>query len=332
MMINTVVFDLDGTLTDRKTGNIPNSTIDAIQQLKQQKLVVILATGRPYYEIDPVLINQIDADYVVSLNGRVLYDRKGKLLSHQPIDSKVVQDVIEYARNNGLEHGVHTLENTIILAGDSIQEQIENVIKRPRDLSRSKKINESTQVYNVMLKIEDDQQLKTFKTEFPDLIVETFGSIFYDVYTKDADKRIGVEKVFKQTNGQWSKTIVFGDGANDICMANQASIAYAMGDSHPELLKVKDIRVTNKSDEEGVPIALRKVGLIEYSDHRHGWVRFKHRFTTTKLGAVLPIAFFLLLAFGYDQYLMDLPGQSLSFLGLGSISLLYSIYLYLDTK
>jgi len=332
MMINTAVFDLDGTLTDRSTGDIPSTTIDAVQQLKKQGLVVILATGRPYYEIDPILINQIDADYVVSLNGRVLYDRKGKLLSHQPIDSKIAQDVIEYARNNGFEHGVHTLDKTIILAGNSIQEQIENVTKRPCNLSRSSKLNDSTQVYNIMLKIEDDKQLEALKIEFPDLIVETFGSIFYDVYTKDADKRVGVENVFKLIKGQWSKTIVFGDGANDICVANQASIAYAMGDSHPELLKVKDVRVTNKSDEEGIPIALRKVGLIEYSDHRHGWVRFKHRFTTTSLGSVLPIAFFLLLAFGYDQFLMDLPGQSLSFLGLGSISLFYSIYLYLDTK
>ena len=54
MMINHVVFDLDGTLTDRNTGNIPKSTLEAIDQLKKRGITIILATGRPYYEIDPI--------------------------------------------------------------------------------------------------------------------------------------------------------------------------------------------------------------------------------------------------------------------------------------
>lgn len=332
MMINNVVFDLDGTLTDRNTGNIPDSTLDAIKQLKREGITVILATGRPYYEIDPMLVHQIDADYVVSLNGRVLHNQKGLMLSNQAIDAQVVQDVLDYARSMDLEHGVHTLEKTIILSGHSIQKQIENVIKRSRDLKRSNKLDNTAQVYNIMIKMEDPFQKEAFSAEFPDLIVETFGSVFYDVYTKDVDKGVGVENVFKLIHGQWSKTLVFGDGVNDVCMAKKAGIAYAMGDSHPDLLSLKDIRVTSNSDEEGIPLALRKLGLIEFADQRHGWLRFKHRIITTKMGTTLPIAFFLLLAFAYDQFIMDLPGDRLSFLGLGIISLAYSIYLYLDTK
>lgn len=332
MMINNVVFDLDGTLTDRKTGNIPSGTLNAIGQLKAQGIVVILATGRPYYEIDHTLIEEIDADYVVSLNGRVIYNQKGIMLANQPIDAKIAQDIIDYAHGMGFEHGVHTLEKTIILEGFSIQKQIENVIKRPRDLKHSSKLDATTEVYNTMVRMDDSKQIEAFKAKFPDLIVESFGPVFYDVYTSDVDKRVGVETVFKMIRAQWSKTLVFGDGANDVCMAKKASIAYAMGDSHPDLLKAKDVRITSNSDEDGVPIALRKLGLIEFNDHRHGWIRFKHRFTTTKMGTTLPISFFLLIAFVYDKFLMDLPGESLSFLGLGIISLVYSAYLYMGTK
>lgn len=332
MMINHVVFDLDGTLTDRNTGNIPKSTLEAIDQLKKRGITIILATGRPYYEIDPILLQQINADYVVSLNGRVIYNDKKEMLWNKAIEGDVVQEVIDYANKMGLEHGVHTLEETIILSGDSIQKQIENVIKRPRDLKHSNHIDHSTPVYNIMVKMEDPHQKEAFCTRFPDLIVENFGSVFYDVYTKDVDKSVGVENVLKLIRGQWAKTLVFGDGANDVCMARKAGIAYAMGDSHPDLLSLKGIRITSNSDEEGISLALRKLGLIDYADQRHGWQRFKHRFTMTKMGSTLPIAFFLLLAFGYDKFIMDLPGDNFSFLILGIISLAYSIYLYLDTK
>ena len=332
MMINHVVFDLDGTLTDRNTGNIPKSTLEAIDQLKKRGITIILATGRPYYEIDPILVQQINADYVVSLNGRVIYNDKKEMLWNKAIEGDVVQQVIDYANKMGLEHGVHTLEETIILSGDSIQKQIENVIKRPRDLKHSNHIDHATPIYNIMIKMESPEQIKGFRTEFPELIVETFGSIFFDVYSKDVDKSVGIDHVFKMIHGQWSKTLVFGDGANDICMAKKAEIAFAMGDAHPDLMKVKSIRVTSKSDEAGIPNALRKLGMIEHQDHRHGWQRFKHRFITTKMGTTLPIAFFLLLAFAYDKFIADLPGDSLSFLGLGLISFVYSVYLYLDTK
>lgn len=332
MMINTAVFDLDGTLTVRETGNIPSSTIDALRQLKKQNIILILATGRPYYEIDPSLIEQIGADYVVSLNGRILYDQYGKMISHNPIDSEIVQSVIKYAKENGFDYGVHTLNKTIILSGNSIQKQIENIIRRPSNLSYFNKLDESTLVYNIMIKIEDNQDLETFKNVFPELVVESFGEKFYDVYSNDSNKRIGVDNIFKLTHSQWRKTIVFGDGANDVCMAKQAFISFAMSDSHEDLLSVKNIRITRQSNEEGIPVALRELGLIEFPDSRHGWIRFKHRFTTTNLGTVLPISLFLFIAFAYDLFIMDLPGSSLNYLVLGSISLMYSIYLYMGKK
>jgi len=175
MMINTAVFDLDGTLTIRETGNIPSYTIDALSQLRKQGIVIILATGRPYYEIDPVLINEINADYIVSLNWRVLFNKEGKMIKDQPINSETVKNVLEYAKKNEFEHAVHTQNKTKILSGTSIQTQIENIIRRSSNRNYTSKLSNSDLVYNIIIRIDEEKQLRAFKDEFPDLIVENFA-------------------------------------------------------------------------------------------------------------------------------------------------------------
>ena len=46
-MIKAAFFDIDGTLISFNTHLIPDSTINAIKELRQQGIKIFIATGRP---------------------------------------------------------------------------------------------------------------------------------------------------------------------------------------------------------------------------------------------------------------------------------------------
>lgn len=56
MTIKAAFFDIDGTLISFKTHKIPQSTIDALTEAKQNGIKIFISTGRPV-----ALITNIDA-------------------------------------------------------------------------------------------------------------------------------------------------------------------------------------------------------------------------------------------------------------------------------
>lgn len=48
-----VLFDIDGTLVDYGTQKIPESTIRAVNKLKEKGHIPVVNTGRPFTHIDP---------------------------------------------------------------------------------------------------------------------------------------------------------------------------------------------------------------------------------------------------------------------------------------
>lgn len=73
MAIKAVFFDIDGTLlNDRK--NVQKSTIKAIRNLKDQGILVGLATGRGPSFVQPFLEN-LGLDFAVTYNGQYIYSR-----------------------------------------------------------------------------------------------------------------------------------------------------------------------------------------------------------------------------------------------------------------
>ena len=46
-MIKAIFFDIDGTLVSFKTHTIPQSTQNALKQLREKGIKIFIATGRP---------------------------------------------------------------------------------------------------------------------------------------------------------------------------------------------------------------------------------------------------------------------------------------------
>ena len=67
MKTKAIFLDVDGTLISFKTHKIPQTTIDALNQVHNNGIKIIIATGRVATDLGE--LDSIPYDAVVSLNG-----------------------------------------------------------------------------------------------------------------------------------------------------------------------------------------------------------------------------------------------------------------------
>ena len=86
MEVKAVFFDIDGTLVnDRKS--VLKSTKDAIKIVKEQGVLVGVATGRgPFFVKE--LMDDLDLDFAVTYNGQYIFT-KDRVLFTSPIPSYI---------------------------------------------------------------------------------------------------------------------------------------------------------------------------------------------------------------------------------------------------
>lgn len=301
MMTDIVVFDIDGTLTDRRDGSIPASVDDAIKQLKHHKNTIIIATGRPPFEVSEELKRRLKPDAIVYNNGKLVMDASGKILHEDPIDEELLSSVLERIYDLGWDVGLHMRDHTLILKGTSIQQKIHDMTGKKAKVLMSKSRVTSGPVYNIMVHVEDNAELSAFLIDFPQLKAEAFETDYYDLYPTGITKASGIEVVLKIKHTLWTKVMAFGDNLNDLEMLKKAYYGILMEDGHPDLQLEKGLHLTKASGENGIALALMKFGMIEHADNRFDWIRFKHRFMTTLMRYTLPISGFLMISVVYDQ-------------------------------
>lgn len=300
-MIDILVFDIDGTLTDRHSGEIPGSIDRAIKHLKSHKKTILIATGRPLFEVGNDIRSRLQPDGIVSYNGKLVVDATGKVYVDQPIDPEYLKTVLDEIISLGLDHAVHLRDKTIILKGTSIQKHMQAVTKKPSKFVKVQSGPVTEPVYNIMIHTDDDAPIAQLKEKFPDLVIEAIIPGFYDLYPSGNSKATGVEAILRRMGASWNRVMAFGDNINDLEMLKKAFYGIVMEDGHPELKKQKGLHVTHASGQDGILKALLKYGLIDHDDNRLDWTRFKHRFISTMVRYTLPISGFLFISTVYDS-------------------------------
>ena len=100
MEVKAVFFDIDGTLVnDRKS--VLKSTKDAIKIVKEQGVLVGVATGRgPFFVKE--LMEDLDLDFAVTYNGQYIFNKE-KVLFASPIAKSSLRQLIAYVKKSLLE-------------------------------------------------------------------------------------------------------------------------------------------------------------------------------------------------------------------------------------
>lgn len=98
-----VFFDMDGTLYQTENDVIQDSTIAAIQNLKEAGYIVAAATGRPLNQMK-LILQRLDFDYYVLINGGYILDHDFNMISASPIKHDTLESLVKLAQDQ--EYGL----------------------------------------------------------------------------------------------------------------------------------------------------------------------------------------------------------------------------------
>ncbi|HEO8018359.1 TPA: HAD-IIB family hydrolase [Streptococcus agalactiae] len=281
MAIKAVFFDIDGTLlNDRK--NVQKSTIKAIRNLKDQGILVGLATGRGPSFVQPFLEN-LGLDFAVTYNGQYIYSRSEIIYTNQ-LSKTTVYRLIRYAGARRREISLGTasglLGSGIIGLGTSrlgqivsslvprkwakaIERSFKHFIRRikPQNIDSLMVILREP-IYQVVL-VATEGESERIQKQFPRVKLTRSSPYSMDVISEGQSKVKGIERVGQCYGFDLSEVIAFGDSDNDIEMLSQVGIGVAMGNASQQVKE--NVRYTTAdNNDDGISKALAHYGLIQF--------------------------------------------------------------------
>ena len=246
MKTKAIFLDVDGTLISFKTHKIPQTTIDALNQVHNNGIKIIISTGRVATDLGE--LDAIPYDAVVSLNGSHCLLRDGTEITSRQIsheDFRIVRNLAEkYSFPLALEVDKGILVNYV---NDTV-------------IALSELTNNACKCRQLCIYCGEDVE-KEIMTQLPNLTVSRWNPYFADVNVADTNKASGMADIADYLGFSLDESMAFGDGGNDIPMLRAAGTGIAMGGAS-DLIKNYADYVTDDVDEDGIYNALAHFGII----------------------------------------------------------------------
>lgn len=258
-----IALDLDGTLTNHDKVVTPK-TCEALLQAEAEGIVIILASGRPTYGIEPVAeCLELDkrGGYILSYNGGNIVNAKtGEKLFAQFLPDEVIPILYRYAKEKN-----HAL---LGYAGNEIITEMPDD-QYVKEESRINKMN-IRKVENLFEALEphptkllmtgDPADMLKAENELSEILgdrMDIFRSapFFLELVPKGIDKAKSLLRLLSKINLTPADMIAFGDGYNDLSMLKLAGMGVAMQNAAPEVRAEADY-ITLSNEEDGVAAAL----------------------------------------------------------------------------
>ena len=253
-----VFFDIDGTLLSHKTNTVPPSALDAIRQLRQQGILVFLATGRHRSHLESLSsLRELEYDGAVSLNGGYCYDARGQIF-HNPVCREDIAALLSWLDANPTPCGFTEEDRTYVNFYNDRVHQVHDAIHTPLlplgDLRRGLDFP----VYQILLYLYPEDPV-------PPCMPHTRTTRWFtggvDVIPAEGGKALGIQKILEHYGIHKADTMAFGDGDNDLDMFEAVGLAVAMGNAVPQAKAAADY-ITDDAEHDGIAKALKLFRLI----------------------------------------------------------------------
>jgi Cof subfamily protein (haloacid dehalogenase superfamily) len=253
-----VFFDIDGTLLD-ETKELPESTVHAIQALKETGVYVAIATGRaPFMFAD--IRERLGIDSYVSFNGQyVVFE--GEVIYQNPLNPERLHVLKEHAHQNG-----HPL---VFLDADTMKASMENHPHIHVSMRSLKFIHpevdpnyyNNRDIYQALLFCHSEEE-HIYTEEYSEFHFIRWHDVSTDILPFGGSKAEGIKRMMERIGVSKENVFAFGDGLNDIEMLKFVGTGVAMGNAKEEVKKAADL-VTKHVAEDGILYGLRQLELIK---------------------------------------------------------------------
>ena len=251
-----VFFDLDGTLFDTNIEVLPSSYA-AIERLKQNNIIPMLATGRTPMEAAK-LMKDTGINSIIAMNGQVVIYEKEVIFTNN-IDKNVITRLYEFSREK---------MNIPLSFYNYNKMRVSEINQATEQFYRSLKLQippVDDQIYLKeplqMLLLLCEQGESAYREVFPELTFIRNTHYCVDVFNHGGSKGNGINELIKTKGFDNVPTYAFGDGMNDLEMFLTVDHPIAMANAVDDL-KDKAEYITDNNDNDGIAKALQKFGLI----------------------------------------------------------------------
>jgi Cof subfamily protein (haloacid dehalogenase superfamily) len=259
MNYKIVILDIDGTILPHgKT--LSHATKDAILQLREKNMEVVIATGRAPYFSDAI-IEETGVDSMVFFNGSSVY-HEGKEIYRNAIEKNILKQV--HLLSNDYQHPLTFLGGTSFKATDISHPFVVEAYRHDpwKPELAPPQFWMDQDIYQLFLHCDMEEEL-SYQTKVPELDFRrwTSGARTCDVNLSNSNKAVGLTKLLEKLGIAPDEAVAFGDGLNDIEMLSLVGMGVAMGSACDEVKQAANM-VTLSAEEDGVRYGLERLGLI----------------------------------------------------------------------
>ncbi|MFR1449291.1 MAG: Cof-type HAD-IIB family hydrolase [Beduini sp.] len=283
-MIKLIASDMDGTLLDGN-GGISAYNVKMIKEAKEKGIYFVIASGRAYSDIAPVIEPYHIKCACVTGNGAEYIDEDGKLISSAYLNYQDALEVIEILKQEQICFMIYTTLGTYSV------EPVENV--QNAFIERSVKTGKATyeEAYERIskkhscFKMTEINDYKTFLKDVSIIKIEAFdynvskisrakfkfekmGTISYlssfpdnvEITNLQATKGKILMQAIKSMNILPEEVMVIGDSYNDISMFELFENSVIM-ENAPDEVKTFGKYISKSNLEDGVGYAIKEWGI-----------------------------------------------------------------------
>lgn len=251
-------FDIDGTLTNKETGEIVPSAKEAIRKLQENGHFICIATGRAYYKTKD-FAKSAGIHHIVS-NGGAALTINDEVIENAPLDHDQAVALCQEASEKG--YGILISPNDsidVVMIDDLFFKQV-GLRREPTRylIDRTLTYEDIKDIYKIYISVprENESELT---------LLNSLGHIRfakeYLTYQHDA-KDEGIKRMIERVGGSLEDVVVFGDDYNDLVMFKEGWTSIAMGNACEEL-KEKATFVTKKNIDDGIYYACQHFKWID---------------------------------------------------------------------
>lgn len=258
-MVKAIFFDIDGTLVSFKTHQIPDSTREALRELRRKGIKVFIATGRPRCLINN--LGDLEFDGFITVNGSYCYTADYQPIYKGCIPQEDIERLIAYHREHPIPFVfVHDNEMFVTRVNDRVQ-AVSDLIEIPVPPVAPIEEARGKDILQIMGYFTKEEENDIFSRVLPHCEPMRWYPLFADIIARGNSKSVGIDRVLAYFGIDLKDTMAFGDGGNDVPMLRHVATGVAMGNAEEHVKAVADY-VTTSVDEGGIAHALKHFGLI----------------------------------------------------------------------
>lgn len=287
-MYKLIAIDLDGTLLN-SYGQISTKNKNAIKKAKENRIEVIIASGRHITSVKSFAKEINSENYSICGNGAILYDMKNdEILYNKFIDKEKILEIIEVCEQNSIYYNIYTeteiLTRTIAYSAlfykqenekkDSkyqtnirVVEDLYNFVKNDNTNNYIKVTiyDDNLSIFNRIIQklrqIEDIDVLdvghmsrKMIKVNNEDVELKYY---YTEITKNDVNKWNAIKVLMNKLNISQDEVATIGDNINDKEMLENAGLGVVMENSAEYVKEFGNVVVKN-NDSDGVAQAIEK--------------------------------------------------------------------------